>query len=268
MKDFPSYYKKFLHLLKTGNPKPVITDLLGIRIICPFIEDTSEVTQIIKNNFEVIETERKGHYTYKEFGYESIHLLVVIPEDLTQKYGKPDCDVIEIQIRTILQDAWAEVEHELVYKIDFTPFDEPIRRKLAAVNASLSLADIIFQEVRSYQRQLNGELGKRRESFFEKIEKSTDAWLYSAENKETSEIYDGKAEREILSGDKESIDDLLLNALSCHNKNQFDLAITLYTRILEHNPPEEISSLIYKHRGMAFLPVHVMKTLSKILILL
>jgi putative GTP pyrophosphokinase len=155
---------------------------------------------------------------------------------------------VEIQIRTTLQDAWAEVEHELVYKAEFTPFDTPMKRKLAAVNASLSLADIIFQEIRTYQRQLNGQLGQRRESFFQKIEESTDALLFAGEPaKRKDAALPGISARP----EGSSIDDLLLNALYAHNKNRFDDAIGLYSRILELKPDSTISSLIYKHRGMA-----------------
>ena len=76
----------------------------------------------------------------------------------------------EVQLRTILQEAWAEVEHELVYKAEFTPFDEPMKRKLAALNANLSLSDIIFQEILDYQRRLTSELERRRSAFYGKIE--------------------------------------------------------------------------------------------------
>jgi putative GTP pyrophosphokinase len=55
----------------------------------------------------------------------------------------------------------------------------------------------------------------------------------------------------LLSPDSASIDDLLLSALFAHNKNSFDEAIALYSRILELQPNHTISSLIYKHRGMA-----------------
>jgi putative GTP pyrophosphokinase len=151
-KDFSSYFGKYLRLLKSrpGVEPPPITDLIGIRIVCPFIEDLSTAEGLIKSAFEVIEVERKGQdHTFKEFGYESIHLLVKIPAGMIAAHGPCGCEVAEIQIRTILQDAWAEVEHELVYKAQFTPFDDPMKRKLAAVNANLSLADIIFQEIRT-----------------------------------------------------------------------------------------------------------------------
>jgi putative GTP pyrophosphokinase len=248
-KDFSSYFKKYLRILKNDredDQPPLITDLIGVRIICPFLEDLSTVENVIKKTFEVVELDRKGaHYTFKEFGYESIHLLIKIPERIIKKRGFCGCEVAEIQIRTILQNAWAEVEHELVYKAEFTPFDEPMKRKLAAVNASLSLADIIFQEIRTYQRQLNGELGKRRNSFFKKIEESTDALLFTEKKAETTEPVPQSGP------ERGSIDDLLLNALYAHNKGQFQEAIGFYSRILEMRPDETISSLIYKHRGMA-----------------
>ncbi|MDR1909401.1 MAG: tetratricopeptide repeat protein [Spirochaetaceae bacterium] len=252
-KDFFSYYKKYVKLLRQNstflNPL-AITDLIGIRIVCPFIEELNLVEETISRSFEVIEVERKGAgQTFKEFGYQSTHLLIEIPRELCEKYGHPGCEVAEVQIRTILQDAWAEVEHELVYKAEFTPFDEPMKRKLAAVNASLSLADIIFQEIRTYQRQLNGELEKRRESFYRKIEESTAA-LMDGETEAP-----GPLEAELVSPldtEGKSIDDLLLAALSAHNGNRFVEAIALYTRMLGMNPGPSIAPLIYKHRGMAY----------------
>jgi putative GTP pyrophosphokinase len=172
----------------------------------------------------------------------------------------------EIQIRTILQDAWAEVEHEFVYKAEFIPFDNPLKRKLAAINASLSLADIVFQETRSYLRLLGGELDKRRDSFFKKIEESTDAMLFSEEESESFPLgsippmeESGEAAQfqsesiwtPVEAPGTVSIDELLVEALTAHNKSQFPEAIAVYTKILNMDPIESVRALIYKHRGMA-----------------
>jgi putative GTP pyrophosphokinase len=258
LKHFDSYYKKHIRILKTTTdsedvlPPPVITDLIGLRVVCPFLEDMTEAERIIKDHYTVIEIERKGAgYSFKEFGYESTHLLVNIPQDILDNRGNCGCETAEIQLRTILQDAWAEVEHELVYKAEFTPFDEPMKRKLAAVNASLSLADTIFQEIRGYQRQLNGQLGKRRDSFYQKIEEATDALLFTSEDAGPDgppELQDGHSSHAAGS----SVDDMLLNALYAHNKNRFDEAVTVYSRILEMKIGDSIRSLIHKHRGMAY----------------
>jgi putative GTP pyrophosphokinase len=258
LKDFASFYKKYIGILKTragggeSSGPPEITDLIGLRVVCPFLEDMKEAERIIKDNYEVAEIEHKGAgYSFKEFGYESTHFLVKIPPSILKDRGDCRCQIAEVQVRTILQDAWAEVEHELVYKAEFTPFDEPMKRKLAAVNASLSLADTIFQEIRGYQRQLNGELGKRRESFYQKIAESTDALLLAAGDviKSGESAAPEAPPRPVLSG---TVDDLLLNALYAHNKNRFDEAVTFYSRILEMKIDGAIRSLIHKHRGMAY----------------
>jgi putative GTP pyrophosphokinase len=252
VKNFSSYFKKYLRVLrqnKGDETSAIITDLIGIRIICPFIEDIAQVQEAFQKHFEVLEVDHKGSgHTFREFGYRSTHLLIRIPQDITGRWGALDTDMAEIQIRTILQDAWAEVEHELVYKAGFTPFDDPMKHKLAALNASLSLADIIFQEIRKYQRQLNGQMEKRRNSFFKKIEETADAFMF-----EEPQIGDPMPGVSPVSLDtsKVSMDDMLLNALYAHNKNQFSEAVNCYSRILEMNPNDSISALVYKHRGMA-----------------
>jgi putative GTP pyrophosphokinase len=255
IKNFRSYFRKYLRFLKLGEENPKITDLLGVRIICPFIEDLSAVENLIRNSFEIVETERKGHYTFKEFGYESTHILIKIPQGIIDDRGDPGTDIAEIQVRTILQDAWAEVEHEIIYKTEFSPFDEPMKRKLAAVNASLSLADIIFQEIRSYQRKYTREIEKRRESFYQKIEEATDDLLFSEGIENKLEILKPDSfDRGDIPADKSdvSIDDLLVSALSAHNKNRFSEAIEQYSKILKLKPNKAICSIIYKHRGMAY----------------
>jgi putative GTP pyrophosphokinase len=257
LKNFTSFHKKYVNTLKAriGGTEsfdlPVITDLIGLRVVCPFLEDMREAERIIKNDYDVVEIEHKGlGYSFKEFGYESTHFLINIPESIREARGDCGCRVVEIQVRTILQDAWAEVEHELVYKAEFTPFGEPMKRKLAAINASLSLADTIFQEIREYQRQLNGEMGKRRESFYQKVEESTDTLLIGGEEKPRESFSPPPLRPPVPSGS--TVDDLLLNALYAHNKNLFDEAVTFYSRILEMKIDDSIRSLIHKHRGMAY----------------
>jgi putative GTP pyrophosphokinase len=150
------------------------------------------------------------------------------------------------------------VEHELVYKAEFTPFDEPMKRKLAALNASLSLADTIFQEIRGYQRQLNRQLGKRRDSFYRKIAESTDALLTPDLDMPGLGADPGglrpaeNAESGLPDHSGGTVDDMLLNALYAHNGNRFTEAIDLYSRILDMKIADSIRSLIHKHRGMAY----------------
>ncbi len=62
IKSFGSYYKKVLSFLKEfkGQHKnPVIYDVLGLRIICPFLDDLKSVEKLIKQNYVVVAMEHK-----------------------------------------------------------------------------------------------------------------------------------------------------------------------------------------------------------------
>src|SRR5574344_385212 len=261
IKSFPSYYKKVLRQkpqeATQNNHLVTLTDMMGIRVICAFLEDLDEVQSQITTLFKIKEIEKHGaDQTFKEFGYESIHILVEIPQDcFPESYGAngitlPDETVCEIQIRTILQDAWAEVEHELVYKSEFNPFDKPLRRKLASMNASLTLADIIFQEIRDYQKKLQGELECRRNTFYEKADDITAEELgIKSETNQNNALQFDTANKEHA-----TIDDLVLEALHAHNTGKLDKAVEIYTKIVESKPEPNstVLSVILKHRGMAY----------------
>ncbi len=257
IKSFSSYYKKILRQKpkEAAESKTLVTltDMMGIRVICAFLEDIDLVEKQLEEVYDVKEIERKGsQQSFREFGYESVHVLIAIPEDCKPDdksvFLPPDL-VCEIQIRTILQDAWAEVEHELIYKSEFNPFDKPLRRKLASINASLTLADTIFQEIRDYQNRLVSELGCRRNTFYDKADELTDKELGTSRGNPVP------AQSLSSSSNKAgSIDDLVLQALHEHNVGNFTQAVLIYTQILESKPepPEVVKAVILKHRGMAF----------------
>jgi len=256
IKSFQSYFSKkikFIREASTNGTVPLpITDLIAVRIICPFIGDLDRVEKTLSEQFTVCEVERKGaERSFKEFGYESTHMLLEIPPELAKGNTFIDPPVCEVQIRTILQDAWAEVEHELVYKAEFTPFDDPMKRKLAALNANLTLSDMLFQEIRDYQHQLTNQLAKRRVAFFKKIEDAIDKDLYTS-FKETPRSGSEEPKQPAWLGPWKSLDDLLLEALNAHNRADYVRAIDIYSHILAMDPKPEIRALIYKHRGMAF----------------
>ncbi|TVR92739.1 MAG: tetratricopeptide repeat protein [Spirochaetaceae bacterium] len=275
VKSFESYYKKLMARARSLGPDAEsveISDFLGVRVVCPFLEDLRVIEQQLRSAYRVVEVERKGaEYSVREFGYSSIHYLIQIPMEMWQRAGFDEVQICEVQVRTILQDAWAEVEHELIYKNEFSPFDEPLRRKLAALNANLSLSDIIFQEIREYQRQLQSELRKRRRGFHSKVAElntgdgngqstgtrlanglgnfpgpgnSIDAFV---DEQNPLEIYQSA----IVASGGDSVDNLLLQALLAHNSGDLERAVELYGRILQHDPKPDTQAVILVHRGMA-----------------
>lgn len=241
VKSFPSWFDKVLKKIRHGvDPERVqIHDVLGIRLVCPFLEDLKTIEELIRQNFEVLEEEKKGAVqSFKEFGYNSTHFLVSLPEDLVEQLALSPPLPCEVQVRTILQDAWAEVEHELIYKSKFLPFDQPLKRKMAALNANLTLSDIIFQEIREYQRQLNHELDKRRHHYLATVQTQPGP-LRELESEEHHTPID-------------NLDQALLDALTAHNCNQYKKAINLYSAILKLAPQPFVQSLVLVHRGMAY----------------
>jgi putative GTP pyrophosphokinase len=239
IKSFNSYYDKLLRRLAEADPPPppdstgeeLIRDLVGVRVITPFLESVKVIEGTVREQFRVMEVERKGEdQNFREFGYQSTHLHIELPSRL----------VCELQIRTTLQDAWAEVEHELIYKGSFSPFDDPLKRKLAALNATLSLSDIIFQEIRDYQRKLNRELMRRRAAFEKHVELELSGTTLP--QRETTSI-EVQAEADL--------DQYLLRALEMHNKGKYAEAVKLYGEILSGELRPEIRVLNLVHRGMA-----------------
>lgn len=266
IKSFKSYYQKLLRLkpdkLFSSKKLVCLTDMIGVRVVCAFLEDVADVEKQLSQKYKVREIEHKETSSFKEFGYESVHILIDIPKEcldlsfldkkILKKYPVPSELCCEIQIRTILQDAWAEVEHELIYKSEFTPFDAPLRRKLASINASLSLADTIFQEIRDYQKNFQKAVDERRETFYEKADKITDREnsLESAPKKEGAAEDIGRVNPYV----RGTIDDMILSALQAHNSGNLDLAVNIYSEIISSKTKlhDNVLSVVHKHRGMAY----------------
>jgi len=251
LKSFDSYFEKIMRL-RNENRKPVIlTDLLALRIICPFIEDLHTVENIISKLFPILEVEHKAEKkSFHEFSYDSIHLLIQIPVDTLSGTIPYAAKVCEVQLRTILQEAWAEVEHELIYKANFSLLNEPIKRKLASLNASLTLSDIIFQEIRDYQKEIESRREKCRDILQEKV-KAEDSTSLLNEVSHPEIVRTGVNGSMSSLKPKSELERLLFEALEAHSKNQLDLAIKTYTQILRMKLKPAVKSIVYNHRGMA-----------------
>ena len=262
VKSFDKYYEKILRLLSEsdgGEDPVVINDVLGVRVICPFLDDLESAEAAITRRFRVVDLERKGERrTFSEFGYQSIHFLIDVPSDILSRFQIGKSVLCEIQLCTILQEAWSEVEHELVYKADASPFDQALKRKLAALNATLTLSDTLFQEIRDYQRKRRTQLQKRRETFLDQMLSDADALLRGIGADEDRETAGSESGRTPVAGSQarsegRGIDDLLMEALTAHNDRRFDEAIRIYSSILALELQDHIGSIVHVHRGMAYL---------------
>ena len=72
------------------------------------------------------------------------------------EYARYDGLKAEIQVRTILQHAWAEIEHDIQYKsVEVIP--TPIRRRFMALAGLLEIADREFQTIQNEDEQIRQE---------------------------------------------------------------------------------------------------------------
>lgn len=97
-----------------------IKDLLGFRIITYYADDVDKVIEIINEEFKVNRDNSvdKRKKEANEFGYKSYHFVVKLNEKRNKlsEYSISSKYEFEIQIRTLLQHQWAEVEHKFGYK--------------------------------------------------------------------------------------------------------------------------------------------------------
>lgn len=138
-------------------PLEEITDLAGVRIITYFLTTLHEIDRLLGEEFEVIERSNKGEVLLEEerFGYQSVHYLVRIKRERAHfaEYQRYSDATVEVQVRTILQHAWAEIEHDIQYKSTKT-IPAEIRRRFMALAGMLEIADREFQAIDDANRDL------------------------------------------------------------------------------------------------------------------
>ncbi|PIZ52942.1 hypothetical protein COY25_04395, partial [Candidatus Uhrbacteria bacterium CG_4_10_14_0_2_um_filter_41_7] len=93
-----------------------LDDLAGCRIIFYIKEDIDRVTPLIRKDFKVIN--HKLHYSTNS--YNATHIIVSLKKDRLKltEYSAFTNLKCEIQLTTVLHHAWAELEHDVIYKPD------------------------------------------------------------------------------------------------------------------------------------------------------
>jgi putative GTP pyrophosphokinase len=142
---------------KYKNPLIEITDLAGVRVITHFPGTLRDIDRLLTDEFDIIERSDKGIELIEDekFGYQSIHYLVRIKYDRTRlaEYERFADKTTEIQVRTILQHAWAEIEHDIQYK-SANSIPSEIRRRFMSLAGMLEIADREFQAIQDADKQL------------------------------------------------------------------------------------------------------------------
>jgi len=164
-KSIQSFKEKMERKEKEGksylDPLNQITDLVGIRIITHYLKDIDKISDLIKNEFEIDETnslDKSEILDIDQFGYKSVHYIISLSSsrrDLSE-WGEFKKFKAEIQVRTILQHAWAEIDHEIRYKNEEN-IPAEIKRRIYRLMALFELADEEFQNLKYSTDEIKGK---------------------------------------------------------------------------------------------------------------
>jgi len=122
-----------------------IRDIAGVRVICNFPEDVYKIKEGLLQQDDIILIQEKDYIRKpKENGYRSLHLIIQTPIFLSS--GKKMM-YVEVQIRTIAQNFWASLEHQLKYKKDLSD-DENLKQALKEVAEESTALDRKMEKIK------------------------------------------------------------------------------------------------------------------------
>lgn len=127
-----------------------LTDSIGIRIICSFIDDVYENVRLL-HSFDDIEVVLEKDYIKhaKPNGYRSYHMIIKVKTPFPDVMGRtPGEYYAEIQLRTIAMDSWAALEHQMKYKRHIAN-SELIVSELKRCADELAACDVSMQTIRN-----------------------------------------------------------------------------------------------------------------------
>lgn len=130
------------------NPRAQVTDRVGVRVITFYAPDVYRVEDQLRREFRVNKKKSSDKLILlgpREFGLRTVQLVVQLDAKRSQnaEYALLRGAWFEIQVRSILEHAWAEIEHRVVYKSG-VEYPAHVRRQFAAAAGALEMLDREF----------------------------------------------------------------------------------------------------------------------------
>lgn len=178
VKETDSFLEKALIRKRKDDPLKEITDQVGVRFVVLLLENIDRIGAIIKagswawSHDRDHEAERLAKPDY--FAYQSDHYVITTTEESEWDGVKIPVGLsCEVQIRTILQHAYAEMAHATDYKpsIQLREQDRKrVKRSLAKGCALIETTDDVFKEItarlREYSESIDALLAKSAEIYY------------------------------------------------------------------------------------------------------
>jgi putative GTP pyrophosphokinase len=199
IKDQVSLEKKIERKLGKYSSISDVTDIVGIRIITKYAEDVDDVAKLIEKEFNVDKEnsiDKRKMLDPDRFGYLSFHYVVSLGDNRKKltEYQHFSNLKAEVQIRSIIQHAWAEIEHDLGYKSEES-IPNSLKREFSRLAALLELADAEFTRIKrsrdEYISELDVKINNDNNNAIA-IEINRDSLRYFIENEKLVSVLDNK----------------------------------------------------------------------------
>jgi GTP pyrophosphokinase len=136
--------------------KDFISDLIGVRIVCLYEDQIPLVSEVLQQHFRTLDVTDKTsavESTEDSFGYKGLHMDLALNNAMAsqKKYQIYGDLSFEVQIRSVIQDAWSVLDHKIKYKKSI-PVN--LKRRITILSALFELADREFREIRNATTEL------------------------------------------------------------------------------------------------------------------
>src|SRR5262249_10940698 len=137
----PSSLKRKLRLKGYTNPEKQLTDRIGLRVITYYSDGVDQVVDKLARSFTIDaknSVDKRKQLSVEEFGYRSVQLVAKAkdPGSRHLKFAGLKDIWAEIQVRSILEHAWAEIQHAIIYKSQIK-YPDTVLRRFAALAGTL-----------------------------------------------------------------------------------------------------------------------------------
>jgi ppGpp synthetase/RelA/SpoT-type nucleotidyltranferase len=157
-------------------------DFLGLRMVCNNLQDVQRAADLIEHSLGEMGSKviRKDFIAKPVTGYRAIHLLTRIPITVGSLSLAVGC---EVQIRTLLQDAWAKLSRADLYR---SRTSKELLKQFEAMSDTLADADKIAEDVR---REISRPVTGKSPAVDASISESSLAFIYQRAFKEEPPVY-------------------------------------------------------------------------------
>lgn len=169
-----------------------LSDLIGVRLECRFIEDEDKLFSRIK---EIFSKQRDDGYFYNE-DYPAIMLNLIDKQPQIQKNGfeifKIDGIIagegpafhFELQIKSLVNMFWGEIEHKILYKnYNYMPIESFYRDIMSSIKGNITMIDRQLMILHDHLNEMNSYNSDSRKKQFESMVSKAIYELYSTKIK-------------------------------------------------------------------------------------